>query len=124
MPIIPALNRLRHEDCEFKASLHNVNCLKKERQRDLEGETEPSPPLKEMATLKSAEVPYGAQPSWGGPLRGQISPQGPVCCPGVPCSHTAHKELLVSEISFSLRAQDPQHPLLGPIPTLQKSGRY
>lgn len=65
MPIIPALNRLRHEDCEFKASLHRVNCLKKERQRDLEGETEPSPPLKETATLKSAEVPYGAQPSRG-----------------------------------------------------------
>lgn len=60
----------------------------------------------------------------GGQAPVRAGPQSPVHCSGIPCSHTAHRELLVSEISFALRVQDPQHPLLGPTPTLQEWGRY
>lgn len=60
----------------------------------------------------------------GSPQEGLLSPQDFVPCPGGPCGHTARKEPLVSVSSFASRVQDPQHPLLGPTPTLQGWGDY
>lgn len=54
----------------------------------------------------------------------QLSPQGLVPYSGGPCGHTAHRNPLVSRLSFAPRAQGPQRPLLGPTPILQEWGDY
>lgn len=60
----------------------------------------------------------------GGDVPHLLSPPVLVPCSGGPCGHTAHREPLVSRLSFAPMARGPQHPLLGPTPILREWGDY
>lgn len=70
---------------------------------------------------KYTEVSYGCR---GGDVPHLLSPQGLVPCSGGPCGHIAHRESLVSRLSFAPMARGPQRPPLGPTPILQEWGGY